>query len=130
MELNEERMFILKMIEEGKITAEEAAGLLDALEESTGTVRKAGEGQKKDTGLGNRWLRVRVTDTKTSRPRVNMRLPASMVNAGVKLGMQFAPEAEGLDINRIVGALQAGETGQIVDLYDDEDGEHVEVFIE
>jgi hypothetical protein len=27
-------------------------------------------------------------------------------------------------------ALASGETGQIMDVYDDEDGEHVEVFIE
>jgi len=27
-------------------------------------------------------------------------------------------------------ALASGETGQIVDIYDDEDQEHVEVFIE
>ena len=26
--------------------------------------------------------------------------------------------------------LNSGEVGQIVDVYDDEDGEHVEVFIE
>jgi hypothetical protein len=27
-------------------------------------------------------------------------------------------------------ALASGETGQIMDIYDDEDGEHVEVYIE
>jgi len=130
METHAERMLILKMIEDGKITAQEAADLLDALEESAGASRKAADGQKKDGGINNRWLRVRVTDTRTNRSRVNMRLPATLVNAGAKLGMQFAPEAEGIDINQIVSALQAGETGQIIDVYDEEDGEHVEVFIE
>ena len=32
--LNEERLFILKMLEEGKINAQEAAALLEALEAS------------------------------------------------------------------------------------------------
>jgi hypothetical protein len=31
------------------------------------------------------------------------------------------------ELNRYINS---GETGQIVDVYDDEDGEHVEVFLE
>ena len=62
--------------------------------------------------------------------RVNVRLPLGMVNAGIRMGMRFSPEVEGLDTARLAEALAAGETGQIMDIYDDEDGEHVEVYIE
>jgi hypothetical protein len=52
------------------------------------------------------------------------------VNIGLKMGKQFAPEIEGMDFNEIVKAIQDGETGTFVDVYDEEDGEHVEVFLE
>jgi len=71
-----------------------------------------------------------VTDTDTGRTRVNIRLPLGMVNAGLRMGMRFSPEVEGLDAARLVEALASGETGKIVDVLDDEDGEHVEVYIE
>lgn len=71
-----------------------------------------------------------MTDTDSGRTRVNIRLPLGMVNAGLRMGMRFSPEVEGLDAARLVEALASGETGKIVDVLDDEDGEHVEVYIE
>ena len=79
---------------------------------------------------GARWFRVRVTDTDTGRVRVNIRLPVTVVTAGVKLGARFSPEVEGLDMKALMDLIQAGETGQIVDVFDENDGEHVEVFLE
>jgi hypothetical protein len=131
MATSEERLKVLKMVQEGKITAEVAAELLKALDstsrktdaEDRSTVNYAG----KSSG---RFFRVRVTDTDSGRTRVNIRLPLGMVNAGMRMGMRFSPEVEGLDATRMAEALASGETGQIMDVYDDEDGEHVEVFIE
>ena len=77
-----------------------------------------------------RFFRVRVTDTDSGRTRVNVRLPLGMVNAGMRMGMRFSPEVEGLDAARLAEALASGETGQIMDIFDDEDGEHIEVYIE
>ena len=73
---------------------------------------------------------MRVTDTDTGKVRVNVRLPTSMINAGMKMGMRFAPEVEGMDMSQLMTYIESGEVGQIVDVYDEEDGEHVEVFIE
>ena len=56
----EERMKILKMIDEGKLSAEEGAKLLSALSAS----QKASSGGSL-AASGARWLRVRVTDTAT-----------------------------------------------------------------
>lgn len=131
MASSEERLKVLKMVQEGKITPEMAAELLKALDVSTKKTapEDAGLGAYPGRG-GGRFFRVRVTDTDSGRTRVNVRLPLGMVNAGIRMGMRFSPEVEGLDAAKLAEALASGETGQIMDIYDDEDGEHVEVYIE
>ena len=131
----EERLKILNMLQEGKISAAEAARLLEALETASGG--KAGPRPPvppipPPAGPvgGGRWLRVRVTDTNSGKTRVNVRLPLNLVGSGLRLGMKFAPEIEGLDPNDLMEFVNSGELGQIVDVVDEEDGEHVEVFIE
>jgi hypothetical protein len=37
---------------------------------------------------------------------------------------------EGLDINQILAAIKSGGEGKIVDVEDEEDNEHVEIFVE
>jgi len=73
---------------------------------------------------------VRVTDSETGKPRVNVRLPVGMVSVGLKMGAKYAPQIEGFDSNELMQIIESGELGQIVDVYDDDDGEHVEVFLE
>lgn len=75
-------------------------------------------------------LQVRVTDTDTGKARVNVRLPIGVVKAGVKMGMRFAPEVDGLNLDDLLGQIEDGQTGKIFEVYDDKDGEHVEIFIE
>ncbi len=132
MTLAEERLKVLQMVKDGKISAEDAAELLAALDAAA--ERKANPSAAPIPPYAgdrrNRWLRVRVTDTDTGKVRVNVRLPTSMINAGMKMGMRFAPEVEGMDISQLMTFIESGEVGQIVDVYDEEDGEHVEVFIE
>lgn len=133
----EERLKILTLLQEGKITADQAARLLEALETSSSV--KAGTRPTPpamppfppaQSGSG-RWLRVRVTDTDTGKTRVNIRMPLSLVRSGIKMGARFvSPEIEGLDENTLMDFVSSGEIGQIIDVYDEEDGEHVEVFIE
>lgn len=130
---SEERLKVLKMVQEGKITVEQATSLLEALDETPAAGAKAGAAPAvpaAGTGQPARWLRVRVTDTESGRPRVNIRLPISVVSAGIKMGMRFSPQVEGLDMEELAKWITSGEVGQIVDVVDEEDGEHVEVFIE
>lgn len=132
----EERLKILNMLQEGKISAAEAARLLEALE--TATSGKAGPRVPNPPNApavsgpigGGRWMRVRVTDTNSGKTRVNVRLPLNLVGSGIRMGMKFAPEIDGLDANDLMEWINSGEMGQIVDVYDEQDGEHVEVFIE
>jgi hypothetical protein len=131
MATSEERMKVLKMVQEGKITPEMAAELLKSLDASSKRTQPEESSTNAYPGKGGgRFFRVRVTDTDSGKTRVNVRLPLGMVNAGIRMGMRFSPEVEGLDAARLAEALAAGETGQIMDIYDDEDGEHVEVYIE
>lgn len=132
MATNEEKMKILSMLQDGIINAEQAALLLDALASSAeGTNKQSKDGfdstVKKKTG---KFFRVRVTDTDSGKTRVNVRLPVGLVGAGLKMGMKFSPEIEGIDQNILKSFLESGDIGKIVDVYDDDDGEHVEVYIE
>ena len=121
------------MVQDGKITPEMAAELLKALDASSKNTPEEGRsysGQEGIPGMSGRFFRVRVSDIMTGKVRANIRLPLGMVNAGLRMGMKFSPEVEGLNAERLAEALANGKTGKIVDVYDDEDGEHVEVYIE
>lgn len=121
---SEERMKILKMIEEGKITAEEGTRLLAALGKQKRKRPAPQEGEPK-------WLRVRVTDVHSGKEAVRVNLPFSLVNVGLKIGARFVPDIEQeLAMEELAEALQQGLTGKIVDIVDEEDGKRVEIFIE
>jgi hypothetical protein len=124
----EERLKILKMIEEGKISAEEGAKLLSAL--SQGQRGASGPAGTRPPGGQARWLRIRVTDTRTGRSKASVQIPVALVDAGMKIGAHFAPEVEGVDMSNVLAAMRAGMTGKIIDVTDEEDGEHVEIFVE
>lgn len=126
MATTEERMKILKMIEEGKISAEEGARLLTALSQSR---RSSAIGMPTGPGAP-RWLRIRVTDMRTGRLKASVQIPMTLVDAGMKIGAHFAPEVEGVNMSNVMDALRAGMTGKIIDVVDEEDGEHVEIFVE
>lgn len=126
MASTEERMQILRMIEEGKISAAEGAELLRALDK---TSRSAKAEPLKGTSAP-RWFRVRVTDMSTGRNKVNVNIPMGLVNVGIKMGAKFAPEIEGAEYDEIMAAIRSGQQGKIMDIYDEEDGERVEIFVE
>jgi len=119
----EERMQILKMIEEGKISAEEGAKLLAALAAGSKPSASKREG-------GPKQFRVRVTDLATGRNKVNINIPMSLVNVGLKMGARFAPDVAGINFDEIMEAVRSGSQGKIVDVVDEEDGERVEIYIE
>lgn len=123
----EERMQILKMIENRQISAEEGARLLSALEDKP----PADVAPPASPNTRGRWLRVRVTDLKSGKRKVNVNIPLSLVDIGLKMGAKFSPVGmEGLNMERIMTAVKSGGTGKIVDVEDQEDGEHVEVYVE
>ena len=112
------------MVEEGKITVEEGARLIEALNKQTRqpAVRQGGEA---------RWLRVKVMDLNTGKESVRVNLPISLVDVGIKMGAKFIPDAEEESMMEdLAEALKQGLTGKIVEVIDEEEGQRVEIFVE
>ncbi len=124
----EERMRVLKMIEEGKITAKEGARLLGALGKSDEKARRQrGPGEGGTAGEG-RWLRLRVSDTRSGKTRVNLTIPIGLVNMGLAVGARFVPDVAELDVEEIRNALRSGLNGKILEVRDED--ELVEIYVE
>jgi hypothetical protein len=131
MTTSEERMRILQMIQEGKITAEEGAKLLEALGKTKKPpVPPLPPRPPHPPGRDVRLLRVRITDLKTGKTKVNVNIPMGLVNVGIRLGARFMPTNADVDFDEIMTAIDEGTIGKVVDVEDVESGEHVEVWIE
>lgn len=125
MATTEERMQILNMVAEGKISATDGAQLLAALEPEKKSVRAVAERPS-----APRWFRVRVTDLETGKNKVNVNLPMSLVEVGTRMGARFAPELEDMDFHDIIEQVKSGAQGKIIEVEDAEGGEKVEIYVE
>jgi hypothetical protein len=132
MTSTEERMQILKMIQEGKITADEGARLLEALNASAKAEKRppAPPVVPGAPSSDARWFRVRVTDLRSGRNKVNVNIPMGLVNVGLKMGARFAPNMVGVNLEEMMAAIKSGASGKIMDVTDEDSGEHVEIYVE
>ena len=117
--MNDERLRILKLLEEGKITAEEAYKLLRAYEEDTGEVK-------------NFVLKVKDGDE-----TVNIKIPIPVVKASMKLAggiMKIVPnqvkeelEEQNVDIQSILDGFANSIPDKPITIMEieDEDGTHI-----
>ena len=119
----EERKKILEMINEGKITAEAGAGLLKALSKPRMAKKRLGQ---------PRWMRVQVTDMVSGNANARVKLPLKLIGAGLGIAAQFAPEemADAQMMETLKDALDEDMFGKIIDVIDQKDKKHVEIFIE
>jgi len=124
MGLSEERLKILTMIQEGKLTPEEGLRLLDALNKPAA--------QKPVTPITSpaKWLHVLITDTFSGKTRVNIRLPVTVLNTGIKMGAHFSTDLGQKEMSQIMYAVRSGAVGKVLDVIDEEDGEHIEIMLE
>ena len=128
MSLSEERMQVLKMVEEGKITAEEAAKLLAALEASAKKEEQTTQSQS--SGPRKRRVRICVSDSATGKQKkVNLNLPIGVVKVVKKMGIKFPAEVAGIDIDDILDEIGDETGGKIFEAQDD-GGKRVEIFVE
>ena len=127
MSTAEERLKILNMIAEKKISAEEGAQLLSALQSSE---RKGGSTGGLSASGDARYLRIKVTNLMTGRERATVSIPINLLSVAMRMGARFAPEMEGVSYEEVLSAIQQGMRGKIVDVTEDETGEHVEIFVE
>ena len=134
--LSEERLEILRLVENQTVTAEEAGRLLEALDRSDRANRssqatapffpvppQAPEPPRPSGGS----VRIRITDITSGKARINLVLPHRLVESGVKLAKRFAPE-EMLDSREIRRSIEEGYWGPLLDIADDE--KRVEIIVE
>ena len=133
----EEKKRILKMVEEGKISAEQAVGLLDALTQAVPAEAPAGNWVEPvsapDGGYDDKMLRV-VVDTPEG-DKVNVQLPVKIVRQMLKVTGKLPIQWEGsekVDLEALTTAILEcidNETlGTIVDV-SASDGSTVKVYI-
>lgn len=111
---------VLRLVAEGRLTADEAGPILDALEDRDGPSAGA-EGQDDGPGEANergpaKTLRVEVTDG--GRAVINLRIPLSLGRAA----LNQVPGISDATSDRIREAIAAGIKGPIVDVDDGDDG--------
>ena len=126
--MDEERLRILRLLEEGRINAQEAADLLAALEARQERDERFGPGGERAPRL-----HIRITDTGSGRVKTDVVVPMGL------LGRRWSRRIAGLLAGRRLHHLadMAGEAAQggarkgtIVDVNDDKRGERVEIVIE
>ncbi|MCC7550361.1 MAG: hypothetical protein KO316_02515 [Methanobacterium sp.] len=123
--VSDERIQILEMVEEGKISPSEATELLDALE---------GEPEEITPKTNAKWLKIRVK-TMDDNPKVNVNIPLSLVDVGLKLAKKFDPKMEEagldqIDLDEVIEAVKNGAEGKIVDVEDEENQTRVKIYVD
>lgn len=147
----EERIKILKKVSEGELSASEAAAMLSAdpaghidveVEEPEALKKevaievedipqgKTTTGPAETNGKKATWLHVRVSDLNTGKRKVTVNIPLRLMKLGMRLGSAFAPELADIDIDELNTAFADEGRGVLVDVEDDEDGNHVQVYID
>ncbi len=128
--MEEERIRILQMLKDGKITVDEGLKLLEALE-PTETQLETDIPQARA-----KWLKIRITERGKEKPKVMVNLPMGLVDWALKTGNKFASlggvdiDEMGVDLNQLRVALVHGGRGKLVDVIDDDENQHIEIFME
>jgi hypothetical protein len=125
-----EKIKILQMIQSGKITADQGIELLNACavaEAKSSTLNAASTGSRTPSA---QWVRVIVTDMATGKRRVNVRMPAGLVNTGTKFGARLSIDRQNLDPAILRESIRSGKVGKILDVADDDEQERVEIYLE
>jgi len=133
--MSDERLQILKMLEEGKISAEEASKLLEALKtsESAGNNGNSQVQAVWQSPTKARWMRIEVKERNGD--RVHIKLPLVVVKAALRVGGHFSmggfdSDELGPDVMaELEQALMEGESGMLIDVVE-EDGDHVQIYLE
>jgi len=110
---------VLRLVAEGRLTAEEAGPILDALDGTPkGSSRpgSAATDQGRDVDTPAQALRVEVTEA--GRSVINLRIPLSLGRAAITQ----VPGISEATSDRIREAIEAGIKGPIVDIDDAGDG--------
>jgi uncharacterized membrane protein YccC len=119
----DERARILRLIEEGQVTALQAAELLDVLE---------ADGERADEHRRDRIIRMRMTSLNPRMPKTNVAatLPVSLIRASLHLGTQLLPQLGNSALEELLRTIDSRAAGRLLDLQDLDRGERLEIFVE
>ncbi|MCR8747181.1 SHOCT-like domain-containing protein [Romboutsia lituseburensis] len=131
----EDKKRILKMVEEGKITAEEAIGLLDVLDtnKKCEVVVKDEKFENddffdiKNDGNRGKMLFVRVKSQDGSTVKINIPLEFIKIMGGIGSMYSDQLEKHNIDIAKLMDAIDNGFVGRIVEVEDGKDKVIVEI---
>lgn len=120
--LAQERLQILRMVEEQTISPDEASRLMEALERSDRSRVPPPPAPR-----GPRDVRIRITNTRTTSKDVDIALPINWVESALGLVNRLAP-GKLPDFAHILRSVDERYIGHILDIQNGED--HVEIIIE
>lgn len=123
MAISEEKKQILRMIQDGQITAEEGGRLMSALE----SAERRSAPPLAEREAPNQ-IRIQISDLDTGKQKVDFSMPLSMANVGVKLGARLAMEE--VKLEDFIAAAEGGVIGKIAEMRDEKSRERIEVFLE
>ena len=131
------RKEILELLAAGKISAAEAANLLNnptepAPAEPTQPTEpaKAQSPAAPTNSQKPTWFRVRVKNLDSGKNKVSVNIPVSMLKLGLKIGKRLAPELQDINWNEINDLMSDVHAGLLVDVQDEEGNEHVQVYLD
>jgi hypothetical protein len=124
-QVREERLEVLRLLEAGAITADEAATLLEALDRAT--LPPPSNGPAAPRSAEARLVRIRVTDSETGKATVNLAFPLGLIKTGLDIAGQFVPDYLPEE-KAIRESLTGGFRGALVDI--DDGGQRVEIIAE
>ncbi len=134
MSIQEEKLAVLKMIEDGKITAQEGLELMEALKHSTSTASVPSFTKESTTSTSMKMLRIRVREGQ-DKTKVNVNIPLPLVKVGldiaknVKIG-EHQDLLSKIDMDEIVALIENGAQGKLIEIEDVESDTMVEVFVD
>lgn len=119
--MSEERKRILQMLQAGKITADEAEQLLEAV-----PVQDGRDQVSVASGRKSRFLRVHVVEE--GREKVNINVPLGLAKALLKFVPEAALNGQKLDLDEIVSQINSETQGKIVEVVDGDT--KVDIYVE
>lgn len=130
--LSDERLEILRLVEDQTISADEASRLLEALDRSERSQQPTGPiplpfNPPQPPRRPARNVRIRISDGDTGDSRVNLVLPYRLLDSGLKMAKRFAPESL-LEASEIKDSVEEGFQGHLLDIVDGD--QRVEILVE
>jgi hypothetical protein len=129
MAYDQEKLQILKMVEDGKINHAEALELMDALGKDEIEVKL-----KSASTSSARMLRIKVREG-VDKTKVNVNIPLSLVNVGLKIAKHInvgdnQELLNQIDMDEIVRLIEEGAQGKILEVEEEETNTTVEIYVD